>query len=167
MRERKIFLFSVCLLRISSWDIRGLKNHGHIKLYCFRLELLLGHTGAFRCSLYLYIFPAEVSYGGLSDKQEFACPVRAVEVNDRWLSLLNTPYWFEALALIIFGLGNVSITIWLIMPKLFAVITWPVHNKCKRSYPPTSCISLLFLGLQEETWIMLLCTHLHREFWNF
>jgi len=69
------------------------KNHGHIKLYCFRLELLLGHTGAFCCSLYLYIFfPAGVSHGGLSDKQEFVCPVRAVEVNDRWLSLLNTSY---------------------------------------------------------------------------
>lgn len=39
------------------------------------------------------------------------------EINDRWLSLLNTPYWFQALALIIFVLGDVSVMIWLIRPK--------------------------------------------------
>lgn len=112
---------------------------------------------AHRCILLFVIFrcffPAEVSHGGLSNKQEFLCPVRAVEINDHWLSLQNTPYWFEAMALIIFWTGKCFYHDLIDYAQTrCCYYTASTYIMCETLYPPT--VFLFYsLGLKEEIWM--------------
>lgn len=71
--------------------------------------------------------------------------MRAVEINDHWLSLQNTPYWFLDWEMFLSWLD------WLCPNSLLLLHSQYIHNVWNTVSP--NCISVLFTGLKEDIWM--------------
>jgi len=141
------------------------KNHGHIKLYCFRLELLLGHTGAFCCSLYLYIFFSSWGLSWWSLWQTRVC-VSSESCGSKWPLAISPEYilliW--SFGFNYFWIGECFYHDLIDYAKtLCCYYMASTYIMCETTFPPTYWISSLFMRLQDKTWIIL-DMHSRREF---